>query len=613
MPDLNPIHRLLSIAGRRLAAVRFLSALHLGVMLAAIAAVVLALADRAGAQGFVPWLWAGTGLVAVALVFAAVRAGRTRPSELEVAVLVDEQLRLRERLSNAMQAARSEGAVARVVVEDGIAAARDPRAGEALRRRFPVRGPRRGWVGPLIAVGAVGILQLPQANLFASEPSESENEVEIAAARDTAEAAVEAVAAVLEESPELSGELADLAEELAIPEDDLERPEDVKREAIKRLTEASRKLENLLDGEEASMLDEMRERMSRLKAQDGPGAELSDAMRQGDFKRAGEELQEIINQLEAGEMSEEMREALAQNLQQMAEQIEEMAAQQKALEDALADAGLDPQLANNPQAMQQAIEQSTALNQEQKDQLQQQAQAKQQAQQAMQQMAQMMQKMAGQCQNPGGGDGQKQGQGQKGGQQGQQGQGQQGQGQQGQGQQGGQQGQGGQSGQQSGAEGLANQLSDLEQMQQMLQQAQSMLAQCQGQCQGLGMAMGGKPGSRGRSRGPGGGANPTQATAAATVMKREDVEMKKGEVIARMFVDGDPMPGESKAKALEVVRAESSGIDEAIDESPLPRKYHEAAKHYFGELQRRIEAVEVAPAPPAAGGESGTVEGGEDS
>ncbi len=67
-----------------------------------------------------------------------------------------------------------------------------------------------------------------------------------------------------------------------------------------------------------------------------------------------------------------------------------------------------------------------------------------------------------------------------------------------------------------------------------------------------------------------------------------------GNIIARQFIEGPQVVGESKAGLRQVAAAVAQGFDEALGEDPLPRKYHEAHKHYFGELKKRVEVVKPA-------------------
>jgi hypothetical protein len=574
VPESSEIRSLLGTAARRLGLERFLLAVHRLAIIAAGLAVGLAALDRIGGSAFVPWWPVAGGLAAGVLAAAWILQRRGRPSELQVASLVDERLGLRDRLSNAVQAAGIEGPVPRLVVAEGVATARDPRVREALGRRFVVRSPRRAWIAPLLVVLVVGVLQLPQADLLAADPPDGSDPAAVEAAREEAIAAMASVSEVLADSPQLAEQLGDLAEELALPEDlavDLDDPEALRREAIKRLTRTNERLEQLLAGEQAMAMKRLESMMSELESGEGMAGELASALREGDFEAAAEALERMMQQLDSEALDPEAREQLASELGDLAEQLEQLAAQQEEMARRLAEAGLDPQLASNPQAMQQAIEQSSALNQQQKQQLMQQMQA-------MQQASEMASQMGGACRSMGQA-----------------------------------MASGGQTGR--GAGQLSEQLSDLESMQQMLAQARSMLAQGQGQCQSMGMYSGDgrmSPGS-GSNRGAGGGANPVEATAAATVDRRAEATMREGEVIARMLVDGEPITGESKAVLREAVRAAGAGVDDAVEQSPLPRRYHESLKHYFGRLATQVESAPVrdAAASPAPRESAGAGTGGD--
>ncbi|MDY7108231.1 MAG: hypothetical protein SYC29_06295, partial [Planctomycetota bacterium] len=248
---------------------------------------------------------------------------------------------------------------------------------------------------------------------------------------------------------------------------------------------------------------------------------------------------------------------------------------QQQLQQALQQAGLDPQLANNPQALQQAIQNAGNLNQQQKQQLQQMAQAQQQACQMCQGLGGAFQQMA---------------------------QAMQGQGQMGR-----------------AARQMAGQLNQMEQLQMLLQQAQAAANQCKEGCQGLGNGLtlqqalqkwtqGGGMGRWGQGEG---GKAPIAPTPSGTRMVKADAPVVPGEIIGSTLVDGSPVTGETKAKLREVDAKLAEGYDEAQNEDPLPRRYHETLKHYFGELAKQVEAtLATTPEDDAtddgrAGGEEG--------
>ena len=58
---------------------------------------------------------------------------------------------------------------------------------------------------------------------------------------------------------------------------------------------------------------------------------------------------------------------------------------------------------------------------------------------------------------------------------------------------------------------------------------------------------------------------------------------------------------EMQAQMREVVRKVDEGYDEATNEDELPRRYHEAQMHYFGELKKLTEATEAEAADESDG------------
>jgi hypothetical protein len=216
--------------------------------------------------------------------------------------------------------------------------------------------------------------------------------------------------------------------------------------------------------------------------------------------------------------------------------------------------------------MQKAIESAKNLNEQQKKDLQQQAQAQQAASAACKNMGGACQKMAQSMQ----------------------------------------QGQQGQQGQQQ----MSEMLSDLEAMQQMLQQAQQAASQCKGACEGLGEGLSQwasalKSQEKNTGKGMGkwgagsGGNAPISPTPSATVMERENVEVRQGDIIARQLVEGEQVVGEAKQRLKEISSTISQGFEEGVSDDPIPPHLREVHKRYFGEVQKRIEAKTREPSSPS--------------
>lgn len=573
---MNEIRVLLHLTARRLETSRFLSIAHVAGLVVASLAVMLMIADRVTAEPFVPWPWVGPALAAIALLATLALWSRRRLSQLQVALAVDERLDLREKLSTALHCRDRKDAFARAAVEDAVAVARDPKIREKARRVIKVDPPRGWWISPVIALAALALAFVPQLNLFAPEPGPDQQVVKT---QLETQKSIEAVINEIKKDETLTESVSDLLGELSndpLSGHETKSPADIKRDALRKVSDLNERLEKILKGEDAQQAAALNQALNQLKSpQDGPAKDLTDALAQGDFKGAQDALQKMMDQLQKGELTPEQQKQLAEQMKQVADQLQQLAEQQQALEDALKQAGMDPQLAQNPQAMQQAIQNNPNLNEQQKQQLQQMAQAQQQACQACQNMGQACGQMAQAMQ---------QGNNQQAGQAGQQ---------------------------------MQQMLNNMEGMQQMMRAAQAAQQKCQGQASMLGQKLGGQcqggqdqqqwmmqaQGGAFGQRGQGAGG---QAPKSRTPFRTKDefvpgVTNPEDDVIFRQFIEGQQIKGESTAKLKSVVATATEGLKQGVKEEDIPRKYAEAHKHYFGELEARIKAQEAAkptPAPP---------------
>ncbi len=560
---MNDIRTLLRIAVRRIELGAFLGRAHQVAVWFAAAALLLMLIDRMPAASIVPWIWVGPALGVVALAVVLAWWSRGRCSEIQVAMAVDERLDLREKLSTALHCQGRDDAFAQAAIEDAVRTARHPRVREQVSRRFAVTAPRRWWMTPALVLAVVAASLLPQGDLFARE---TPIDVAVVKAQKQADESIDAVIKAIEEQPQLSSELSDLLGELTkegTDPDALRTPEQVKRDAIKKVTDLSKRLDEIVNGEKGMTAQALNRALRQIKSPpDGPAKDLADALARGDFRAAQKALAELQAKAQNGQLTEEQKKQAAAQLQNLADQLEKLAQQQQQLEDALKQAGLDPQLAKNPQALQQALQDNQNLNDQQKQQLQQMALAQQAAGQMCQSLGQACQGMA---------QGMMMGQGQLG-------------------------------------QAMSQQLTQLEQMQMLLQQAQAAANACQGQSQGLGQGLsmqaalqqwmnsqGGAFGNPGRGAG---GKAPIAPTPTRTRIVQAPIKTTEGDIIARQLIDGPQFVGESRKPVSEVVAEVVEGYDEAVIEGKLPRKYHDAHKHYFGELPELIMPTESPQAEP---------------
>jgi len=597
---MDRIRDLLQLAARRLECNAFLQIFHRVAWPAAIVVLLLMMADRLPAASFVPWVWVGPAIALMVIATSIIIWVRRRAPELHVAVTVDERLDLREKLSTALLCESRQDPFARAAVADAVATANEPKVREQICRRIRIAPPRLWWASPLLVFLAIMASFLAPLNLFERKVVE-DSDVQQVKARVSEQ--LSAVVKAVDDKPQLKKELSDLVGELGstpADTDSVRTPEEIRRDALKKVSDLNRRLDDILNGEKGKTQQAMEKSLAQITPpKDGPAKELAEALAAGDMKAAQDALKALAEKAANGQMNPKDQKKAAEQLQQLAQQLQQLAEQQKKLEDALKQAGLNPQLANNPQALQQALQQNQNLNDQQKQQLQQMAQAQQQAQQMMQNLGQAMQQMAQAMQQ------QQAGQQQQG-QQGQQQQGQQGQNQPGQ------QGQNAQQMAQlaQAAQNAAGQLTEMEQLRALMDEAQAAMNTVQGQAQGLGQGLsmqqqdanGMVPGP-GMNRGIGSGKRPMAPAPANTVRVKADSKTTEGDIIGKTLFDGPQIRGESKAKIVQIVTEAREGFDESLEEEAVQRKYREAQMHYFGELEKLTKALQeaaAAGAPPEA-------------
>ncbi|MHC4218467.1 MAG: hypothetical protein ACYSU7_08425 [Planctomycetota bacterium] len=554
---MNDIRAILKTAARRLLLSSLLAYAHVAVIVVAVLVLVLLAAERVGPATFWPWVWLLPVLVLAAALVAGRRWYARRPSELRVAVEVDERLDLRERLSTALHCHQRTDSFARAAVEDAVGTARDPKVRELLRRRFALESPRRWWLSPLLVVVAIALSFIPALDLLARDAKEDPAITEAVIKRSEA---IELVHNEIKESPELQEELSDMLGQLNNEGPDpeaLKTRQDVQRDAIKKLTDLNKRLDEILKGPKGKTAEALEKALEQLRTpEEGPAKELAEALAKGDFKAAKQALAQLQADAQKGNLTPEQKKQLADQLADIAKQLEQLAQQQQQLEQLLQQAGLDPNLAQNAQDLQQAIQNAQNLNQQQKQQLMEMAMAQQAAGQMCKGLGQAMGQMA-------------------------------------QGMKAGQMGQGGQK--------AADQLNQMEALQQMLQQAQAAANAAQGQCQGLGQGLGMqqamqwwlKQGGAFGQQGQGaGGTAPISPTPTGKSIVKAPSKTGQGDIIARQFIDGPNVVGESQVQLKQVSVAVSEGYEEAQTEEQIPPRYRDTHKHYFGEWKKLVEAVQ---------------------
>lgn len=286
---------------------------------------------------FIPYAFNNTLWMVGSGIAAAVVTGLValfyRPSKLYSAIELDKRFGLRERISSALQLAPEEqqSAVGDALLKD--AAEKADRID--VRDHFPIRSaPHMPWV-VLPLLGCIALFWVPDAELpalkkMAGTGSERLNNIK------------NKVAPILQQITKKRQEL----EEKGLQEaaDEFKKLEDKLKELQKSSTldtkktlsdfnEIKREMEKRKEALGGS--DNVKKVMESLKNMDkGPAEKVADAIKDGNFDKAGTELEKLLEKMKSGNMSAEEKKQLAKQLDQMQKAINEgLEKQKQAIED----------------------------------------------------------------------------------------------------------------------------------------------------------------------------------------------------------------------------------------------------------------------------------------
>ncbi len=312
---------------------------------------------------------------------------QARSGAREAAILIDENLNLKERVSTTVYLRENTQSDAdgwgKLVERDGLKAI----AGVNLSNSFPINLPSLArWIlVPLVL--CLGLIFLPDYDLMGlKEEREAEAKMKEEIAKEIEKANEPKVLDTLEEEKddpelkefaeqlkkEIQKELEEKNEELGNKEEsgfkDLSS-EDAKKGAMVQLS----KMENILKAKmDQKKYDELKEFQKKndlkgMELNDELARKLQDALKKGDFKKADEALQKLTQELQRLQKKQDKNELTKEEKDKLKKLTQDL-----------------QKLAQNAQAMQKQAQKSGDKNQ---------------ANQAMQQMAQMMQQMSQSMQN----------------------------------------------------------------------------------------------------------------------------------------------------------------------------------------------------------------------
>lgn len=487
--------------------------------------------------------WLGAGLL-VALITNVVLTIVGRPTTADAAAEIDRRFGLRERLSSALMLAPEDRDT-----ELGRALTHDAdRKAEKLdvRDRFHWGMQRQLWLPVIPALIALAMWYVP--NRAAPESQQTATAPSVTQVKNStqplmeqikkkrAEAERQGLTAAVDMFKQLEGELAKLQKETKLDtKQTLAKLNDIKEQLAERR-------------KELGTADSLKKNLQNLeKFEDGPAEKLADALKQGDFDKAEQSLQELLEKMRNGEMSQADMQKLQQQMEQLEKAMAEAAAAQEQAKQALqeqikqAEARGDMQNAAQLQRKLEALQaqdSSMAQMQELAEMLSQASQSMKQgdmqaAQDALDQMASQLQQM-------------------------------------------------------NQADG---QLQDLDQLLDSLSQSKSqmMCKQCSGQgcqsCMGMGGQMAGQIPGQGMGEGRGAGDRPEEDTDTDFFDSRVRDQMKRGETVYGGKVGGDNRKGTTQVEVQDAVLTSLAEEPEPLDETPLPKIQRDHARDYFSNIR----------------------------
>ena len=475
-----------------------------------------------------------------------------QPSRVQVSLLLDERMKLRERFSTTLAFADSKDPFAQAARKEARWRAEQMK----LAGHFPIR-PSRCWMYAASAwvMAAAIVLFIPQQDLLGFLRREAEQREEVKkieqAKANIKEAATPVRLAVSQLGrPELAEALSKLEQ---MPKD--AKPQDVKRQAIRALGDLSDQIKKMQNSAQLASLALMQNMLKQLPGStDMFSQKLRQAMAKGNFAEASKLLDQMRKQLDENNMTEEQRKALAEQLQKLAKQIQALAQKNSELEKALEKLGLDKKLAKMSDKQLRESLKKQGLNPQQMEELLKKAAACRSACRSFSKLGEAMASCGG--------------------------------------------GSGGLSG-----DDLAGLMDQLDQLQAMkddfaaMQASLSEIGRCmgclgEGMCEGLGGMGEWREGYANRygagTGGPGMGYGPRGIDETGqTSDKKTTVKGKTGDgpTVASWYFKGTQVKGEAKRQFSQVVQAGRESAAEAINENEIPRKYEDAVKNYFGNLE----------------------------
>ena len=333
---MDAIQQQVKRARRRLVVQQFLALLPwtlFGALLVAAGAIAVPkiwpLWETSDAASSWTWVlsWSG-GAVVVGLAAAALWTYFVRRTASDAALEIDRRFGLKERVSSALalNPAQHDSEAGRALLDD--AARRVARVDVSERFGVSVR-----WTAAMPLVPAIAlllVLLLPNAVPQQVEAATDEKAMETEAIKQANERLKKQLEEQRKEMEEKGLEEAKaLFERLEAQLAKLNQKDQLNRkEALIEINDLKKELEKRREqlGDSQQLKEQLKRQLNELATTEtGPADRLAEAMKEGDFQKAVNELNKLKDKIGEGELSDEDKEKLAQQIDQMKQKLSEMA------------------------------------------------------------------------------------------------------------------------------------------------------------------------------------------------------------------------------------------------------------------------------------------------
>ena len=533
---MEPLQKIVRSARLRFQCNQTIDQCYSGVLVLVIFALLALVVDRIGADSIVYWTVVAPVFLLLLVMIVARAWNRSATTTIEAAAAVDSRLKLNERVSTAISTYGERTPFSQAVMEEALEVIKDKHIAQKIPVAFPIEFDKKYLsVLFLITVGVV-LLLTPQWNIL--RPSEQLSDESLATS-ETIENSVTALIKEIEADDELSALLdEELAELTSTSVADDVQIESIRRDSLKKITGLQKRLDELMQDEDALAYEEMRKRLESLALSNtSETTQFVADLKNGKFDKAEMQFNALQESLTNENLPEEEKLILQEDFKDLSKQLEDLSAKDSSLKSALSSAGLNRKLAGNPDAAVKAIENSKDLTAGEKKKLKNLVKAHQKA-------SSMCEKLSNDFENASKSDGKK-----------------------------------------------SDALQKLQSMQLFKKKAQM----CKTACKSAAAAMCSKPGSGGGLAGGfgygSGGESPVKFTETTTVSESSPVKTLEGAIIAKQLFEGGLLSSDGSTAAVrDEVVAQHRDTQQAIIDEEVPSKYHELLRHYFGQLEKMTDA-----------------------